>query len=46
MTTSDTEVAGGRRGRLPDDWFPAAAEVTSDREEILVVGTHAAPDAG
>ena len=26
-------------GRLPDDWFTGPAEVTSDREEILVVGT-------
>jgi Arc/MetJ-type ribon-helix-helix transcriptional regulator len=26
-------------GRLPDDWFTEAAEVTVDREEILVVGT-------
>lgn len=44
MTTSDTEVAGWIRGRLPDDWFIEAAEVTSDREEILVVGTLAAPE--
>jgi len=43
-TTSDTEVAGWIRGRLPDDWFTAPAEVTSDREEILVVGTLAAPE--
>ena len=44
MTTSDTEMAGWIRGRLPDDWFTEAAEVTSDREEILVVGTLAAPE--
>jgi hypothetical protein len=44
MTTNDTEVAGWIRGRLPDDWFTEAAEVTSDREEILVVGTLAAPE--
>ena len=44
MTTSDTEVAGWIRGRLPDGWFTEAAEVTSDREEILVVGTLAAPE--
>jgi hypothetical protein len=37
-------VAGWIRGRLPDDWFTEAAEVTSDREEILVVGTLAAPE--
>ena len=44
MTTSDTEVAGWIRGRLPDTWFTEAAEVTTDREEILVVGTLAAPE--
>jgi hypothetical protein len=32
-------VAGWFAGRLPDDWFTGAAEVTADREEILVVGT-------
>src|SRR4051794_18772793 len=31
-------------GRLPDDWFTGPAQVTSDREEILVVGTLAEPD--
>src|SRR3954462_2869228 len=31
-------------GRLPDDWLTAPPEVTSDREEILVVGTLAEPD--
>jgi Arc/MetJ-type ribon-helix-helix transcriptional regulator len=25
-------------GRLPDDWFTAAPEITIDREEILIVG--------
>jgi hypothetical protein len=44
MTTSDTEVAGWIRGRLPDAWFTGSAEVTTDREEILVVGTLAAPE--
>src|SRR4029077_7231481 len=44
MTTSDTEVAGWIQGRLPDAWFTGAAEVTTDREEILVVGTLAAPE--
>jgi hypothetical protein len=33
-------------GRLPDEWFTEAPEVTVDREEILVVGRLAAPDAG
>jgi hypothetical protein len=31
-------------GRLPADWFEAAPEVTTDRDEILVVGRIAAPD--
>jgi len=44
MTTNDTEVAGWIQGRLPDAWFTGAAEVTADREEILVVGTLAAPE--
>jgi len=33
-------------GRLPDEWFEAAPEVTVDRDEILVVGRLAAPDGG
>src|SRR3954462_1040071 len=33
-------------GRLPDEWFDGSPEVTVDREEILVVGRLAAPDAG
>ena len=31
-------------GRLPEEWFDGAPEVTVDREEILVVGTLAAPE--
>ena len=38
------ELAGWFAGRLPDDWFTEPAEVTSDREEILVVGRLAEPD--
>ena len=37
------EIRGWIQGRLPDDWFTAAPEVTFDREEILVVGTLAEP---
>ncbi len=44
MTTTETEIAGWIRGRLPDAWFTGPAEVTTDREEILVVGTLAAPE--
>lgn len=31
-------------GRLPDDWFVAAPDVTVDRDEIVVVGELAAPE--
>ena len=33
-------------GRLPEDWFEGAPEVTVDREEILIVGRLPRPDAG
>src|ERR1700746_950287 len=36
--------AGWFAGRLPDDWFSGPPEVTSDREEILVVGTLPEPE--
>lgn len=32
------DAAAWFAGRLPDDWFTGAPEVTVDREEILVVG--------
>jgi hypothetical protein len=41
---TDEELAGWFAGRLPEDWFVGAPEVTADREEILVVGTLADPD--
>ena len=31
-------------GRLPEGWFEAPAEITIDRDEILVVGRVAAPE--
>jgi len=31
-------------GRLPEDWFVSAPEVTVDRDEILVVGSLPTPD--
>lgn len=36
---SAAEAAAWFAGRLPDDWFTAAPELTVDREEILVLGT-------
>jgi Arc/MetJ-type ribon-helix-helix transcriptional regulator len=46
MTTSEKsqDLAGWFAGRLPDDWFSGPPEVTSDREEILVVGPLAEPE--
>ena len=44
MGTDQAQVAGWLQGRLPDDWFTGPVEVTVDREEILVIGTLAAPE--
>ncbi|WP_375487368.1 hypothetical protein [uncultured Jatrophihabitans sp.] len=33
-------------GRLPDDWFTGAPEVSVDREEIVVLGELPAPEGG
>jgi hypothetical protein len=41
---SNEEIRGWLVGRLPQDWFEGAPEVTIDREEITVVGTLAVPD--
>ncbi len=39
-------LAGWFAGRLPEEWFTEPPQVTADREEILVVGTLAEPEAG
>lgn len=41
---SESTLHGWFAGRMPDDWFVEAAEVTHDREEILVIGHLAEPD--
>lgn len=44
--TTETEyerLYGWFTGRLPDDWFEGALELVLDRDEVLVVGTLAAP---
>ena len=43
-TTKAQDLTGWFAGRLPDEWFTKAPEVTTDREEILVVGRLAEPD--
>lgn len=45
-SSSDEVLAGWFAGRIPDEWFAGPPEVTSDREEILVVGTLPDPDIG
>ena len=35
---STDALRGWFAGRIPDDWFSGGLEITSDREEILVVG--------
>jgi hypothetical protein len=40
-----TDLAGWFAGRCPDGWFTEAPEVSADREEILVVGRLAEPEA-
>jgi hypothetical protein len=42
-TLTIEELTAWFAGRLPDEWFTAAPEVTADREEILVVGALAEP---
>ncbi|MDH3307128.1 MAG: hypothetical protein OEO77_06385 [Acidimicrobiia bacterium] len=42
---SEEEVAGWFVGRIPDGWFVAPAGLQIDRDEILVIGELAAPQA-
>jgi hypothetical protein len=41
---SAEELRGWFGGRLPGDWFTAAAEIQADREEITIVGTLPDPE--
>ena len=38
-------IEGWFAGRLPDGWFEGPAEISTDRDEILVVGRIPAPEA-
>jgi hypothetical protein len=40
------DAAAWFAGRLPDEWFEGEPTITVDREEIVVIGQLAAPDAG
>jgi hypothetical protein len=41
---SDEQLGGWFAGRLPDGWFTGPAEVSVDRDEILVVGPLGEPN--
>ena len=43
---TDDEIRGWFAGRLPDGWFGGSLEVTTDRDEIMVVGTIQPPELG
>jgi hypothetical protein len=44
MSETETKVQAWFSGRLPDDWYLAAPDVSVDREEILVVGALPEPE--
>ncbi len=46
VMTQAPQVEGWFAGRIPEGWFTGPPEVRADRDEILVVGTLAEPDAG
>jgi hypothetical protein len=46
MTKSTPQLEGWFAGRIPEGWFTGPPEVRADRDEILVIGTLAEPDAG
>ena len=42
--TEQEQISSWLQGRLPDDWFTEPAEVSVDRDEIVIVGRIAVPD--
>lgn len=44
--TDSGQLQGWFAGRIPEGWFTGPPDVLADREEILVLGTLAEPDAG
>jgi hypothetical protein len=46
VMASAGQLQGWFAGRIPDGWFTGPPDVRADRDEILVVGTLAEPDAG
>lgn len=43
MSEAQDALRGWLTGRLPNDWFTAAPEITVDREEIVIAGALDAP---
>ena len=39
----DEKLRGWFAGRIPDDWFTEGPRVTTDRDEVLVIGTLGSP---
>ncbi len=46
MVMTTPQLEGWFAGRIPEGWFTGPPEVRADRDEILVVGILAEPDAG
>ena len=44
--TGESKLQAWFAGRLPDGWFAGPPDVAYDRDEIVVIGTLADPDAG
>src|SRR3954452_20980903 len=44
ITNEQDQITGWVQVRLPDDWFVEAADVSVDRDEIVIVGRIAVPD--
>jgi hypothetical protein len=44
--TAESSLTGWFAGRLPDGWFTGPPSVTTDRDEIVVMGALAEPDVG
>jgi hypothetical protein len=44
VTTEAEQITAWVQGRLPEDWFTEAVEVTVDREEITIVGRLERPE--
>ena len=43
MVRDDDGIRGWFAGQVPEEWFVAPVKVTTDREEIMIVGTLAEP---